>query len=293
MRDRPARRARHEAEPLLPVDAVDLVDDAVDVVVELARWFLDLAMKRDQLLDRMAELGQRIGPEAAALEPSDHAGLRIGRHLGHLAPGIGEEAQRARGGDARDPSGAASPPPNCADWRTAVSPAAFDLLLVEREKRLLGHVDLAAHLADVGHVAALQFFRHVLERADVGGDVLALGAVAAGGGGDELAVLVAQRHRQPVDLRLGAEVDPVVVGELEEAPDAADEVEHVLARQRRCRATASAPHAGPWLKRPDGGAPIFCDGDSLVTNSGNLASMALKRRRSASYSASEIFGASS
>ena len=30
--DRPARRAADEAQPLLPVDAVDLVDDAVDVV---------------------------------------------------------------------------------------------------------------------------------------------------------------------------------------------------------------------------------------------------------------------
>src|SRR5207244_13389615 len=32
VRDGPARRARDEAEPLLPVDAVDLVDDAVAVV---------------------------------------------------------------------------------------------------------------------------------------------------------------------------------------------------------------------------------------------------------------------
>ena len=39
VRDRPARTARHEAEPLLPVEPVDLVDDAVDVVVELgALW---------------------------------------------------------------------------------------------------------------------------------------------------------------------------------------------------------------------------------------------------------------
>ena len=84
------------------------------------------------------------------------------------------------------------------------------LPLVEREEGLLGHVDLAAHLADLGHVAALQLLRHVLERADIGGDVLALGAVAAGRGGDEFAALVTQRHRQPVDLRLGAEIDLVV-----------------------------------------------------------------------------------
>ncbi len=48
-----------------------------------------------------------------------------------------------------------------------------------------------------------------------------------------------------------------------------------------------------FLNFPDGAAPTFCDGESLVTSSGNLASIALKRLRSASYSASEIFGASS
>ena len=226
VRDRPARRARHEAEPLLPVEAVDLVDDAVDVVVELGALFLDLAMKRDQLLDRMAELGQRIGLEAAALEPADHAGLGIRRHRAHLAPGIGEEAERTRGGDGGILLAQRA---RRRIARIGEDGVAGGLLpLVEREKGLLGHVDLAAHLADLGHVAALELLRHVLERADIGGDVLALGAVAAGGGGDEFAALVAQRHRQPVDLRLGAEVDPVVLAELEEAADAADEVEHVL-----------------------------------------------------------------
>ena len=45
VRDRPARRARDEAEPLLPVEPVDLVDDAVDVVVERRALRLDLAME--------------------------------------------------------------------------------------------------------------------------------------------------------------------------------------------------------------------------------------------------------
>src|ERR1700688_4831739 len=55
VRDRPARRARHEAEALLPVEAVDLVDDTVDVVIEFGALLFDLAVKRDQLLDRMTD----------------------------------------------------------------------------------------------------------------------------------------------------------------------------------------------------------------------------------------------
>ena len=151
---------------------------------------------------------------------------RVGRHLAHLAPGIGEEAERARGGDARvllaQRAGG------------GIARIGEDLLarrllpLVELEEIGLGHVDLAAHLADFRHVAAFELLRHVLQRADIGGDVLAFAAVAAGGGGDEFAVLVAQRHRQAVDLRLGAEGDLLVVAELEEAADAGDEIDDVL-----------------------------------------------------------------
>src|SRR5712671_6861738 len=99
VRDRPARRPRHEAEPLLPVDAIDLVDDAVDVVVEMRPLGFDLAMESEQLFDGIAKLGERIGPEAAALEPFDHFGLGIFRHLADLPPAIGKEAERPRGGD--------------------------------------------------------------------------------------------------------------------------------------------------------------------------------------------------
>src|SRR5579862_1682216 len=99
-------------------------------------------MERDQLLDRMTELGQWIGLEAATLEPGDHAALRVLRHVGHLAPGIGEEAKRARGGDRRillaERTGRRIA-------RIGKDRVAGRLLpLVEREERLLGHIDLAA-----------------------------------------------------------------------------------------------------------------------------------------------------
>src|SRR6478736_1490659 len=152
MRDRPPRRTGDEAEAFLPVEAVDLVDDAVDVVIEFGARFLDLAVKCDQLFDRVTELGQRVGLEAATLEPAYHAGLRILRHRTHLTPGIGKETERPRSGDAgvflaqRTGRGIA---------RIGEDSIARGLLaFVEREKRLFGHVDFAAHLADVGHLPA-------------------------------------------------------------------------------------------------------------------------------------------
>src|SRR5216684_1943786 len=229
VRDRPAWRARHEAETLLPIEAVHLVDDPVDIVIEVGALFLDLAMKRDQLLDRVTQPGQWVGREAAALEPADHSGLGIRRHLADLPPGVGEEAERTRGGDG---GVLLAQRARRRIARIGEDGIAGGLLpLVKRQERLLGHVDLAAYLADVRHVAAFQFFRHVLQRTDIGGDVFAFGAVAARRGGDEFAGFVTQRHRQPVDLRLGAEGDLVIVAQFQKTPDTADEIDDVLVRK--------------------------------------------------------------
>src|SRR4029077_9742479 len=76
VRDRPARRARDEAKALLPIEPVDFVDDAVDVVVPCPALRLDLAVKFQQGVEPAAQSGQRIGFKAATLEPFDHAGLR-------------------------------------------------------------------------------------------------------------------------------------------------------------------------------------------------------------------------
>ena len=106
------------------------------------------------------------------------------------------------------------------------------LPLVEREEIGLPHVDLAAHLGDVGNVLALQRLRHVLQRPDVRRDILADRAVAARRSVDQLALLVAQRHRQPVDLRLGREGERLVCVELEEAADTIGEARHVFFGER-------------------------------------------------------------
>ena len=230
VRDRPARRARDETEPFLPVEAIDLVDHAVDVVIEMRAPRFDVTVEGEQRVDRLADFGERIGLEAASLEPFDHAGLAIGRHLAHLPPAIGEKAERPRRRDARVFLAQRAGGGIARVGEDGV--ARRFLAFVELEEVRLGHVDLAAHLAHRRHAPALEAVRHFLQRLDIGGDVLALGAVATRGGANELAILIAQRHRQAVDLRLGAERDLLVVGQAQEAADAADKIDDVVFGER-------------------------------------------------------------
>ena len=76
-------------------------------------------------------------------------------------------------------------------------------LLVELGERAARKVDLAADLDSLGRVVDPQWDRP--DRAQVLGDVLADHAVAASRPANELAALVEQRDRDPVDLRLGDE----------------------------------------------------------------------------------------
>ena len=122
VRDRPARRARDEAESLLERKIVDLVDDAVDVVAERRALGLDRAIVLEQLGGRVAKPGQGIGRQAEAAHGLDRAELGRGERLADLAPGVGEEGERPARGDARDRAGAASRRRSCADWRTPACP---------------------------------------------------------------------------------------------------------------------------------------------------------------------------
>src|SRR6202035_2120621 len=95
----------------------------------------------------------------------------------HLAPGVAEEAERPRRRDCGILL--AQRARRRVAWIDKNRVPRCGLSLVELEEAGLGHIDLAAHLADVRHVPALELLRHVRERADVGGHVLALAAVAA------------------------------------------------------------------------------------------------------------------
>ena len=101
MRERPARRARHEAEPALQSEVVDLVDHAIDVVAERRALRLDRAIMGQHLLGRAAKPHQLVGRQAEAREGLYHAQLGRGGQRRNFTPGIGEELQRPARGDRR------------------------------------------------------------------------------------------------------------------------------------------------------------------------------------------------
>src|SRR5437879_11743032 len=109
-------------------------------------------MKREQLLDGVAQLRQRIRLEAALREPLEHAPLGARRPRAHFAPGVGEKPERPPGRDAgiELPQGAGGR----VAWVCEHGPAGPRLLLVEREERGAAHVDLAAYLTDLRQAAA-------------------------------------------------------------------------------------------------------------------------------------------
>ncbi len=113
------------------------------------------------------------------------------------------------------------------------------LRLVEAGEVVLAHEDLAPDVDCRRNVAA---GKHVGDRRHgphVGGHVFPFEAVAAGRRLDELGFFVAQRDRQPVDLRLGGELQGLVRGELQKPPHAREKLldralgEGVVERQHR------------------------------------------------------------
>jgi hypothetical protein len=198
VRNRPARRPRHESEPLLPVEPVELVDDPVDVVAECRALRFDVAIHREHVVDRFIAFEQRRHRGAPAFDLLHHIILGVGGKRADLAPAVREEAQRARCGDARillaqRTRGGVARVGELAD-RGGVEllfalrgehPALFHQSFVERREIGLCHIDFAADLEHVGR-CALQFLRNVGDMADVRGDILADAAVAARRGLDKL-----------------------------------------------------------------------------------------------------------
>ena len=106
-------------------------------------------------------------------------------------------------------------------------PADRFLSLVKGAEICLSHEDLAANL-DYGRGIGGQGLRDVLDGLQIAGDVFTFCAVAPRCSQNECAIFIPQRCRQAVDLWLGDECDGHVVAKAEKAPDAGDEIRHVL-----------------------------------------------------------------
>ncbi len=225
MGDGPARRAGDEAQPLLPVQAVDLINHPVDVVGQARAGRADLAIDPEQALGVLHPARAIVGDEAPGLEVGQGLALGLGELRAGLAPGVGEELQRPPGGD-----GGIDLAQRAGGEVAGVGVGAlarFHGGSVEGLELGQRRIDLAADFDDVGPALAVQSLGDVLQGAQVGGDVLAGAAVAPGGASDQHALLVTDRGGQAVDLRLGGEGHGLAGLQLQETPHAGHELDHV------------------------------------------------------------------
>ena len=222
MSNGPARATRDEAQTLLIIEAVDLVDHAVDVVAEPRPFLLKPAIVREQLRRIGTRRHQRIGRQAPALIGRHHIRLALAGKFRRRAPGVSKKPQR----------------PRCRDLGIELAQGAcrriarigedlavrFQLSLIERCEIAVAHINFAAHIDQVWHASALKSVRDVLDRHDVGGDVFAFDAVSARCRFLEQTLLVADRNRQAIDLRLGGNLERIAVCELQEPAHAVSEI---------------------------------------------------------------------
>jgi hypothetical protein len=199
VRQRPARRARDESHRLLAGIVVELVDHAVDVVRQAVAFGADAPVIGDEPFETARQVDFRRHRKAELSQL--HQGGRMGRRqrpTRHFADAVGVEAELAPRGDRRVELTQRA--------GRAVARIGQRLLAVTQRVGIEGleilaqHDHLAAHLEHARTAIPAQSERDRAHRAQVGGDVLAGGAVAARGAEHEHAVLVTQADRQTVEL---------------------------------------------------------------------------------------------
>ena len=237
-----ARGPGDEADGLVPVALVDLVDDPVDVVGQRRAALADVAVEGEQAFDIGHGAAVRADRQPERAEPVEERRMRAGHRdvVGRLAQAIGEEAQRPLGGQRGIELAQAA---GCGiagihEGLVATGP----LRVVHPLEVAPEHEHLAAHLQATRR-RAIEPQRDRADGAQVGRHILADGAVATRGPLHEAPVLVAQADRQAVELQLRAVaqrrgIETSGGGGLAHAPvEAADIVvgECVLQRQHRQR----------------------------------------------------------
>ncbi len=216
-------RPAHHAQVFLEGQRVDFDHTAVDREVQRrADLVLDLVGPGGDLGERAAAgavwrdrdppAGQRLQeiPLGVERQPRPRGGRSFARggFIGGRIPDrdrVAEEAQGAIRGDGRIelPERAGRGVARIGEDRIAVRGARLVHLLEAVER----HVDLASHLDEMRgrRSTAAKAERDVADRAEVGRDILADAAIAAGRAGDEDAIPVRQADGRAVDLELGGE----------------------------------------------------------------------------------------
>ncbi len=185
MRDGPARRLGNKAQPLLPIEPVDLVDHPIDVERKVSARSFNAPIMCNQGVERI-DAGQHVRHRQAPARNCLHdAKLRLGRKTARLAPTMRKESQRAAGGD----GGVLLPQRSRRSVaRVGELPRLFRVIglreqaLIERDEVRLRHINLTPDLEQVGYVVAGQAVGNIADVAHIGGHILARHAIATGRG---------------------------------------------------------------------------------------------------------------
>ena len=199
MSNRPARRARDKAQSLLIIEPVNLINHAINVIAQGGT----LPLNRRPMLQKALRLinrdKSRINAKAPIGKAGHHAGLRVRRHGAHLAPSIGKKLQRALLGHF-DIELAQTTRRRIARIGENLA-ALFFLSLIQGREIWVAHINLAAHLNNIGHTRR-QLMRNIGQRSEIGGNVFADAPIAARRALHQHTLLIAQTGRQAINLRL-------------------------------------------------------------------------------------------
>ena len=222
--DRPARAARHETEAVLQGEVVNLVNDSVDVIAKRRALALDETVMGEQFVGGPANFRKIVDRQSEAIERLQRLMLRGGKRRADFAPGIGEELQRSLRRHARIELAQRSCGAIARVGERGL--AGGQLALVDVLEIGLAEINLTAHFEPLGRIA-FQRGGDRLHGADVGGDVLALIAVAARRRAHQLAAFVKQRAGEAVDLGLGDDGQGRVVAHPQKPAHAGAKLGHV------------------------------------------------------------------
>ena len=202
--DRPARLSRDAAEFVTAGEVVEFEDDAVDLESELGTLPCHRLEVGDATLDALNRLDEFRHRQTEVAQRLQDPGVRLGhRPALHHAEAVGEEGQRAAGGDGGVELAQRARRTVARIHRRLLAPdSGLAHPATETGER---QIHLTAHLQHRGRIAP-ELARHGVDGAQVGSDVLAGRTIAACRAAHQQAVLVSQRNGQTIELRFGGVV---------------------------------------------------------------------------------------